>query len=48
MRKMEPGGIFIYMQIYEKRINLMLKKASRRKENSKARIGRITVTEDET
>lgn len=46
--KLEPGGIFIYMQMYEKRINLILKKASRRKENSKARIGRITVTEDET
>lgn len=29
-------------------MNLILKKASRRKENSKARIGRITVTEDET
>lgn len=30
------------------RINLTLGNASRRKGNSKARIGRITVTEDET
>lgn len=30
------------------RINLTLRNASRRKGNSQARIGRITVTEDET
>lgn len=29
-------------------MNLILKKASRRKENAQARTGRITVTEDET
>lgn len=48
--KLETGGIFIYMQMYKKkkRMNLILKKASRRKEKSQARTGRITVTEDET